>query len=82
MIKAIAFLDDPIWLIIIGLLIVYIFNLRRRMAGLNNPELWLSRKERHKRALEKLEEQDAEKRQARLQRDLEFIQGTTHKEES
>lgn len=82
MIRAIAILDDPFWITIIIGLIVYIFSLRRRMAGLNNPELWLSRKERHKRALEKLEEQDAEKRQARLQRDLEFIQSTTHKEEN
>lgn len=81
MIKAIALLDDPFWITIIIGLVIYIFSLRRRMAGLNNPELWLSKKERHKRALEKLEEQDAEKRQARLQKDLEFIQGTTtHKE--
>lgn len=82
MIKLLLLLDDPIyWVVIVGQL-VYILNLRRRMAGLNNPELWLSRKERHARALEKLEEQDAEKRQARLQKDLEFIQGTTttHKE--
>ena len=82
MIKAIAFLDDPVWLIIIGLLIAYIFNLRRRMAGLDNPELWLTRKERHQRALEKLKDKDDLERQIRLQKDLEFIQGTTttHKE--
>lgn len=75
MIKLIALLDDPIYWIIIAFQLVYILNLRTRMKGLANPELWLTRKERHARALEKLEESDAEKRQARLQKDLEFIQG-------
>lgn len=73
--KLITLIDDPFMLAIIIGQLVYIFSLRRRMAGLNDPELWLSKKERHKRALEKLEEQDAERRQARLQKDLEFIQG-------
>lgn len=75
MLKLIALLDDPVYWAIIAAQLVYILNLRRRMAGLANPELWLSRKERHQRALEKLEEQDAERRQARLEKDLEFIQG-------
>lgn len=75
MLKLIALLDDPIyWAIIVGQLL-YILNLRKRMAGLKDPELWLSKKERHQRALEKLEEQDAAVRQARLQKDLDFIQG-------
>lgn len=75
MIKLITLIDDPIMIAIIVAQFIYILNLRRRMAGLKDPELWLSKKERHKRALEKLEEQDAERRQARLQKDLEFIQG-------
>lgn len=84
MIKLIALLDDPVYWVIIGGQLFYILNLRKRMAGLANPELWLSKKERHARALEKLEEQDAEKRQARLQKDLDFIQGytPTHKEKN
>ena len=75
MIKLLLLLDDPIyWAVIIGQF-VYILKLRKRMRGIDNPELWLTRKERHKRALEKLEAADDEKRQARLQKDLETIQG-------
>lgn len=81
MIKTIAFLDDPFWLIIIGLLIVYIFSLRRRMAGLNDPRLWLSRKERRLYAVKQLEAADEERELARFQKNLDIVQGTTtHKE--
>lgn len=82
MIKAIAILDDPFWLTIIGLLIVYIFSLRRRMAGLNDPRLWLSRKERRLYAVKQLEAADEERELARFQKNLDIVQGTTttHKE--
>lgn len=81
MIKAFLLLDDFLYIVVIIGLILYALSLRRRMAGLKDPELWLTRKERHARALEKLEDQDAELRQARLLKDLDIINGTTtHKE--
>lgn len=82
MIKAFLMLDDFLYIVVIIGLILYALSLRRRMAGLNDPELWLTRKERHARALEKLEAEDAELRRARLLKDMEIINGTTttHKE--
>lgn len=82
MIKAIAILDDPFWLTIIGFLIVYIFSLRRRMAGLNDFRLWLSKSERRAYARKQLEAADEERELARFQKNLDIVQGTTtHKEE-
>ena len=75
MIKAIAFLDDPLWLIIIACLVVYIFSLRRRMAGLDDYRLWLSRKERRAYARKQLEAADEERELARFQKNLDIVQG-------
>jgi len=39
-------LDTPFWLIVSLSLTTYIVKLRQRMRGLNEPELWLPRRER------------------------------------
>lgn len=81
MIKFFAMLDTPVWIIIVTLLIIYILSLRRRMAGLNDPRLWLSRKERRVVARKELAQRDEERDLAQFQRNLDIVQGTTtHKE--
>jgi hypothetical protein len=80
-IKFFAMLDTPVWVIIVTLLIIYILSLRRRMAGLNDPRLWLSRKERRAVARKELAQRDEERDLAQFQRNLDIVQGTTtHKE--
>lgn len=50
MIKAFAMVDSVLWILIIIALVAYIVALRRRMRGLNEPELWLPKKERQAHA--------------------------------
>lgn len=59
MIKILALIDTPIWVIITTVLVLVILSQRRRMRGLNRWELWLPRKERRAHARKMLKrEQD------------------------
>lgn len=59
--KYLLMLDTPFWLILSGSLTAYVFALRRRMAGLKDPRLWLTRGERRAWAREELQRQDLER---------------------
>lgn len=59
--KYLLMLDTPFWLILSGGLTTYVFALRRRMAGLKDPRLWLSKGERRAWAREELERQEFER---------------------
>lgn len=51
-------LDTPFWLIVSGSLTAYVFALKRRMAGLKDPRLWLKKGERRAWARRQLERQE------------------------
>ena len=59
--KYLLMLDTPFWVILSGCLTVYIFALRRRINGLGDPRLWLSRGERRAWARKELERQEFER---------------------
>lgn len=75
--KLLVLLMDPVWMIIIVLLVVYIFKLRRRMAGLNDPRLYLSKGERRAWARKELEHREEQYAEVQLQKNLDIIQGKT-----
>lgn len=66
-------LDTPFWLIIAISLTVYIFALRRRMRGLNEPELWLPRRERREHARKLLRREDEQYITAMIERQTGII---------
>jgi hypothetical protein len=59
--KYLLMLDTPFWLVLSGSLTAYVFALRRRIAGLKDPRLWLSRGERRAWAREELQRQEFER---------------------
>jgi hypothetical protein len=59
--KYLLMLDTPFWVILSGCLTVYVFSLRRRINGLSDPRLWLSRGERRAWARKELERQELER---------------------
>lgn len=59
--KYLLMLDTPFWLIVSGSLTTYVFALRRRMNGLKDPRLWLSKGERRAWARTELERQEFER---------------------
>lgn len=66
--KYLLLLDTPFWMIISGVLTTYVFRLRQRIAGLNDPRLWLSRGERRALARQDIADQ-------KYQRNIDFIDG-------
>lgn len=56
--KYLLMLDTPFWLILSGSLGAYVFALKRRIAGLKDPRLWLSKGERRAWARRQLERQE------------------------
>ena len=81
MIKLFAMLDTPVWIIIVTCLVIYILSLRRRIAGLNDPRLYLSKGERRAWARKELAQREEDKDLAQFERNLGIVQGTpTHKE--
>ena len=54
MLKILALIDTPIWMLIVAFLLVIVVAQRRKMRGLDQPELWLPRKERQAYARELL----------------------------
>jgi hypothetical protein len=75
--KLLVLLMDPVWMIIIVLLVVYVVSLRRRMAGLNDPRLYLSKGERRAWARKELEHREEQYAEVQLQKNLDIIQGKT-----
>lgn len=73
MIKLFALLDDPLWLAIIIGQLVYIVSLRKRMRGLDEPELWLPKKERQAHARKLLAREESEYQERMLQHFTEVI---------
>jgi hypothetical protein len=59
--KYLLMLDTPFWVILSGGLTVYVFALRRRINGLSDPRLWLSRGERRAWARKELERLEFER---------------------
>jgi hypothetical protein len=59
--KYLLMLDTPFWVILSGCLTVYVYSLRRRINGLSDPRLWLSRGERRAWARKELERQELER---------------------
>lgn len=81
MIKFFAMIDTPIWIIIVTILVIYILSLRKRMAGLNDPRLYLSKSERRAWARKELAQREEERDLAQFEKNLGIIQGhPTHKE--
>lgn len=74
--KAILLLDDIGYIAIIACLSVYAWSLRRRMRGLNEPELWLPRRERRAHARKLLKREDEEYEQQMIARLTAAMQGT------
>lgn len=81
MIKFFAMVDTPIWIIIVAILVCVIVAQRRRMAGLNDPRLYLSKGERRAWARKELAQREEDKDLAQFERNLGIVQGQpTHKE--
>lgn len=59
--KFLLMLDTPFWLCLSAALTVWNFKLRRRMAGLNDPRLWLSKSERKAWARKELDRLEFER---------------------
>ena len=76
MIKGVLLLDDIVWIVIIALLVIYIFSLRRRMRGLKEPELWLPKKERQAHARKLLQREEQQYQEQMLEHFTEVIKGT------
>ena len=74
MIKFLAMIDTPIWLLIVTVLVIIIAAQRRRMRGLDQPELWLPRKERQAYARELLARERGEYEQETIARLTRAIQ--------
>lgn len=79
--KLLVLLMDPVWMIVIVFLIVHIFSLRRRMAGLNDPRLYLSKAERRAWARRELEHREEQYAEIQLQKNLDIIQGRSINQE-
>lgn len=76
--KYLLMLDTPFWLIVSSTLTVYIFSLRRRMRGLNEPELWLPRRERRAHARKLLKREDEQYQQQMIEHLTDIVnQGVT-----
>jgi hypothetical protein len=75
MIKAILLADDIVYIAIIIGLTLYALSLRKRMRGLNEPELWLPKKERQAHARKLLKREDEQYQEQMLQHFTEVIQG-------
>lgn len=73
--KLLVLLMDPVWMIVIAFLVIYIVALRRRMAALHDPILMLSRKERRQWARKELSTRDEEAELARFKRNMDIVQG-------
>ncbi len=64
-----------ILVIAIALLVFYVIDLRRRIAGLDEPELWLPRRERKAHARKLLLREEQQYQDARQQDLLDLING-------
>ncbi len=62
-------------IIAICLLVFYVIDLRRRIAGLDEPELWLPRRERRAHARKLLRREEDQYQAARQQDLLDLING-------
>lgn len=75
MIKAILLLDDIGYIAIIVVLSIYCLSLRRRMKGIDDPVLWLPRKERREHARKLLKREDEVYEEQMIARLSEAIRG-------
>jgi hypothetical protein len=74
-IKFFAMLDTPFWLILTIVLVCYIVSLRRRIAGLKDPRLYLSKGERRAWARKELAQREQDYDLAQFQKNLDIVQG-------
>ena len=77
MIRFIAMIDTPVWIILTACLVCYIVTLRKRMAGLNDPRLYLSKAERRAWARRELAQRDEDRDVAQFQKNWDIVQGKT-----
>ena len=66
--KYLLMFDTPLWMILSITLAVYAWRLRRRIAGLNDPRLYLSKAERRAWARKQLQQQQEDQDAAQLER--------------
>ncbi len=78
MIKFIAMIDTPLWVIVVTCLIIYIVSLRRRMAGLNDPRLYLSKGERRAWARKELAQREEDRDAEQFEKNTRTVFGATH----
>lgn len=75
MVKYLLLLDTPFWLLVSTGLIVYISILRRRMAGLKDPRLYLTRGERRAWARNELAQQAEDRDLEQFERGTNIVKG-------
>lgn len=66
--KYLLMFDTPLWMILSITLAVYAWRLRRRIAGLNDPRLYLSKGERRAWARRQLQQQQEDQDAEQLER--------------
>lgn len=71
--KILVFLDGPLMLIWAVWATIAWASLKRRMQGLHEPELWLSRKERRAHARKLLAREDEQYRQRLFEEQTEYL---------
>lgn len=54
--KYLLMLDTPFWMILSLVLTTWIFRLKNQIKGINDPRMWLTRKERRELARESIRE--------------------------
>lgn len=75
MLKILALIDTPIWMLIVAVLVIIVLAQRRRLRGLKEPHLLLPRKERQAYARELIARERGEYEQETIARLTRSIQG-------
>lgn len=73
--KYLLMLDTPFWLLLSGGLTTYVFALKRRIRGLNDPRLYLSKGERRAWARKELAQREEDHDLAQLEKNTRIIKG-------